>query len=103
MAKISNDIPPFIVNILSAVDYSRITDAHYDGWMRSIKEHIGKHFKLRKRDYVVIEIAFPIRQDLCDLINKYDFKSLSFVKQAMVVPLVTRWANANLPLKRKIN
>jgi hypothetical protein len=37
-------------------------------------------------------------QDFCDLINGYDFKSMPIAKQMAMVPLIKRWANANLPL-----
>jgi len=102
MARISSDIPPFIMNILSAVDYSRITDSDYDGWLRLIKHNIGNHLKLRRGSCSFIELSYPLRQDLCDLINGYDFRSLSLLKQSLVVPLVLRWCRANLPLIRDI-
>ena len=102
MVRISIDVPQFIIEILSAVDYSRITDAHYNEWIKIIKANIGKHLKLKARQLGFIELDYPIRQDFCDLINRYDFSSINPLKQAIIVPLAMRWARENLPLKRKM-
>ena len=102
MARLSRGVPQFIIDILGSVDYSRITDAHYDEWMRLIRENIGKHLKLRTKASVLLEYNFPIRQDLCDLINRYDFGSLPLMKQVMITPLVKQWSKANLPMKHRL-
>jgi len=102
MIKIASDVPQFVLQILRAVDYSKITDAHYDEWLKIIKENIGKHLKLKAKACNFIVLDFPIRQDFCDEINKYDFSSLSIQKRLTVIPLATKWANENLPLLKKL-
>ena len=102
MVKVSKDIPLFIIDMLSVIDYSRITDAQYDEWIKIIKANIGKHLKTRTTPGALIVLDFPIRQDLCDLLNRYDFRSLTLKKQMMAIPLAKKWANENLPLKAKL-
>jgi len=102
MVKLSKDVPKFIIEMLQDVDYTRITEAHYDDWMRIIKENIGKHLRLKSKQSALVEYYFPIRQDFCDLINRYDFSSLSFKKQMVIIPLAKKWAMENLPLKTKL-
>jgi len=102
LVRISKDVPKFLIDMLSAVDYSRITDAHYNDWMRIIKANIGKHLSLKRRDIGYIELSYPIRQDFCDLINRYDFSSFNFLKQAAIRPFAVIWANENLPLLRAL-
>jgi hypothetical protein len=102
VAKISNDVPIFIMDMLYNVDYSRITDADYNKWIHLIKSNIGKHLKLKTKPISFIELDLPIRQDLCDLINRYDFSSIPPLQQAMVRPFAIRWSNKNLPLLKKI-
>ena len=82
MIKISKDVPKFIIEMLSAVDYSKITDAHYDDWIKIIKLNIGKHLKLKKALKPFVVLNYPIRQDLYDLINRYDFSGLTLMKIA---------------------
>ena len=102
MARISKDVPRFIIDMLDAVDYSRITDANYNEWIEIIRANIGKHLRLKKNASSLISLDYPIRQDFCDLLNKYDFNSLSFMKQAAIMPIAKRWANENLPLRWKL-
>ena len=102
MVKISNDVPKFIIEMLGSVDFSRITDADYDKWIQIIRANLFKHLRVRKRLVPMLVLDFPIRQDLLDLINGYDFSSLDFKKQVMLVPLVKQWVACNLPLKRAI-
>ena len=83
MAMLSNDVPGFLIDILHSVDYSKITDRHYDDWVKIIKDNIGKHLKLKTNHSSLVEYYFPIRSDLCVLINQYDFNSLSMAKQVM--------------------
>jgi len=85
-------VPQFVLNMLRAVDYSKITDAHYDEWLKIIKENIGKHLKLKAKACNFVVLDFPLRQDFCDEINKYDFSSLSIQKRLTVIPLATKWA-----------
>jgi len=101
-AKLSIDTPKFIMDMLSAVDYARITDAHYIYWTQIIKENIGKHLKKKVKASPLVDVPYPIRQDFCDLINEYDFQSLNLLKQKIAVPLAIKWANENLPLRRKL-
>jgi adenine-specific DNA methylase len=101
MARLSKDIPLVLINILQAVDYSKITDAHYDAWMKLIKENIGKHLKLKTKQIGYFDYNFPLRGDFCDLINQYDF-NISPLKIGIAMPLVKKWANENLPLKYTI-
>jgi adenine-specific DNA methylase len=98
MIKLANDIPHFLIEMLKNVDYGKITDAHYDAWIKAIKENIGKHLKHKSKSAILFLYDFSIRQDFCDLINGYDFKSMPIAKQMAMVPLIKRWANANLPL-----
>jgi hypothetical protein len=100
MVKISKDIPKFIIEMLGAVDYTKITDAHYDEWISIIKQNIGKHLRKKTKPSCFIILNYPIRQDLCDLINDYDFGSLSFTKLVTINPLVKKWATENLPTQR---
>jgi len=97
MVKIAKDIPQFMIDILGNVDYTKITDAHYEEWLKIIKSNIGKHLKLKVKSCGFMLLNFPIRQDFCDEINKYDFRSMSIKKQLVVIPLVKKWANKNLP------
>lgn len=101
MAILRKDIPFYIIEMLHSVDYSKIRDADYDVWISIIKDNIGKHLSKRSKPSPLVEYYFPIRQDLCDLINSYDFSSLSLKKQMMVVPIARQWARDHLPLKRK--
>jgi len=101
-SKLSIDTPKFITDMLSAVDYSRLTDAHYENWMQIIRANIGSHLKKRTFPSPLVELPYPIRQDFCDLINQYDFQSLNLIKQKIAVPLAIKWANENLPLTRKL-
>jgi len=102
MVRISKDVPKFIIDMLSSVDYSRITDVYYNEWIKIIRANIGKHLKLKTKQLGFIELHYPIRQDFCDLINRYDFSGLKPIKQAIVMPLAIRWANENLPLLKKL-
>ena len=101
MIKVSKDVPKFIIEMLSVVDYSKITDAHYDDWIKIIKLNIGKHLKLKKTLKPFVVLNYPIRQDLCDLINQYDFSGLTLMKQATIIPIAKKWANENLPLTQR--
>jgi len=101
MIKVSKDVPKFIIEMLSAVDYSKITDAHYDDWIKIIKANIGKHLKMKTKPKVLLTLNYPIRQDLCDLINRYDFSGLTLMKQTTIIPIAKKWANENLPLLKK--
>jgi hypothetical protein len=98
MVKIANDIPKFIMDILGKIDYSKLTDAHYDAWIKLVEDNIGKHLRLKRKPCILVNCIYPIRQDFCDIINAYDFNSLPLKKQLMVIPLATKWANENLPL-----
>ena len=100
--KIANDTPQYILAMIDAVDYNRITDEQYKNWQTIISENIGKHLKKRTKPAVLIAMNYPIKQELCDLINEYDFKSLPVVKQAIATSAAKLWANANLPLKQKL-
>ena len=102
MIKLSKDVPQFLIDMLDAVDYSKITASDYAGWMLIIKENIGNHLKLKTSPKPFMLLDYPIRQDLCDLLNGYDFSSLSLMKQATLIPLAKKWANANLPLKKRL-
>ena len=102
MARLSSDIPQFLIVILSSVDYSKINTGHYDAWMKIIKENIGNHLKKKKEPAILLEYNFPIRQDFCDLINGYDFNSLPIYKQLALMPLIKIWANNNLPMLNKL-
>ena len=99
MSRLNKDIPKFIIEMLDSVDYTQITDEHYDGWIKIIRDNIGKHLKERTKPVSLVEYKFPIREDFCALINHYDFGSLSLMKQATIIPLAKKWANENLPLK----
>jgi len=88
--------------MLDAVDYSKITTEHYAEWITIIKENIGKHLKKRVRPADLVTLNYPINQVFCDLINEYDFSSLSFGKQMAAMTAAKLWANKNLPLKRKL-
>ena len=85
-AKLSIDTPKFIMDMLSAVDYARITDAHYIHWTQIIKENIGKHLKKKVKASPLVDVPYPIRQDFCDLINKYDFNQLPKLAKMAAVP-----------------
>ena len=76
MAKISKDVPRFIIEMLDAVDYSKIADAHYNDWIETIKFNIGKHLRLKSKPPSLMLLNYPIRQDFCDLINKQEKKSV---------------------------
>jgi hypothetical protein len=102
MAFIAKDTPIEILEMLSAVNYNQITAEHYNKWLETIKNNIGKHLKKRTKAVQLIELSYPINQVLCDLINQYDFSSLSILKRATVIPLIKVWANKNLPLLRQL-
>lgn len=102
MSKVAKDTPIYLLELLRAVDYSKITEAQYNDWKVQIDAHIGKHLKRRLKPAVLVGINIHLRQDFCDLINQYDFSGLSFKKQMMLVPLVKRWAAENLPLLHAI-
>ena len=102
MAEIAKDTPKYILVMLDAVDYSKITAEHYKEWQAIIRENIGKHLKKRTKPAQLLTVSYPINQAFCDLINEYDFNSMPFAKQLTAVAMAKHWANKNLPLKRKL-
>jgi hypothetical protein len=102
MAKLANDIPSSILNLLSSVDYSRITQSQYMEFGKQILKQEGRFLKKRKHPATLINIDVPISQDFCDFINKYQFTSLTKLNINIAMPLIKDWARRNLPLKQEI-
>jgi hypothetical protein len=100
MAKIAKDTPTWLVNMLGSIDFTRITGENYDEWIKLIKTNIGKHLKPRTKAATLIDITYPVRQDLCDLINGYDFNSMKMALKVAAPAAVNYWVKNNLPLKR---
>lgn len=102
MAKIAQDTPEYILEMLAAVDYNKITEAQYKQWAVIIRDNIGKYIKKRTVKAVLIDMNYPVNPMFCKLINQYDFSSLAKGLQLAAVPLAKKWANENLPLKWRL-
>lgn len=102
MAMIATDLPKELIEILMAVDYTKITTQQYNEWDRIVRENIGKFLKKRTRPATLANINLPINQKICDTVNEYDFATLSAIKRIAAMPMIKMWAKSNLPLTKQI-
>ncbi len=101
-AKLAIDTPQYMLDLLDAVDYEKITETQYKKWVVIIKNNIGNYIKKRTVAPILIDVPYPINPMFCRLINQYDFNTLSVAKKTATIIAAKKWANKNLPLKNSL-
>ena len=101
MVLLAKDTPQYLIEMFENVDYSKITKGQYSEWRAMIEDDLGKHVSVRSDVPELMSFDFSMRQSFADVLNRYDFRTLSALKRSLAMPVAKIWANKNLPLYKK--
>lgn len=104
--KIYNDTPKEILALLTALDFSQISEENKDLLLDRLEKVLvkfEKYIPLRTElggSYDINIPGAPTR--LGKIINRYHWVRIRFIHKTIAMPVIKAWFNNNLPTKRKI-
>ncbi len=99
MALLNRIVPPALLDLARQIDASGYSPKDKQLKLEQLEFLANKHIPYLQGKQVQVAVN-DIDKDLADILNKFDFSKVSSFKMALAKPIITKWVQQNLKLKR---